>query len=223
MTRQTFEIGYGRGTRCFSLDESDLLLEMKANAIQADLTGEAEVRRAMSAPIGAPPLRSCVFPGESVCIVTSDVTRPMPTATVLPLVLEELEAAGIPRDRITVVFGLGSHRPHTEEEKRKLVGPELYGTLKLLDSDPCDMVRLGTTSFGTPVDVFGPVARADRRICLGNIEMHYFAGYSGGAKAIMPGVSTRDAIQSNHSRMVEPTAIARTSRRPESCAASTGS
>jgi nickel-dependent lactate racemase len=69
-------------------------------------------------------------------------------------------------------------------------------------------VHLGTTSRGTPVDVFGPVVRADRRICLGNIEMHYFAGYSGGYKAIMPGVSTHSAIQATHSRMVEPTAVA---------------
>jgi nickel-dependent lactate racemase len=206
--QRTFEIGYGRGTRSFAMEEDDLLLEMKANETPVLLTGEAEIRRAMEAPIGAPRLREVVSATDSVCIVTSDVTRPMPTALALPLVLEELDAAGVPRDRITVVFGLGSHRPHTEEEKRRLVGPSLYGTLRLLDSDESDMVPLGTTSRGTPVDVFGPVARADRRICLGNIEMHYFAGYSGGAKAIMPGVSTRSAIQANHSRMVEPAAAA---------------
>jgi nickel-dependent lactate racemase len=73
-----------------------------------------------------------------------------------------------------------------------------------VDSDPSDCVSYGTTSRGTPVDIFRTVAEADRRICLGNIEYHYFAGYSGGAKAIMPGVSTREAIQANHSRMVLP-------------------
>lgn len=67
---------------------------------------------------------------------------------------------------------------------------------------------MGTTTMGTPVDIFTPVAKADRRICLGNIEYHYFAGYSGGAKAIMPGVSTRAAIQSNHSAMVKAEARA---------------
>jgi nickel-dependent lactate racemase len=77
-----------------------------------------------------------------------------------------------------------------------------------MDSDPDDCVRMGVTSSGTPVDVFRPVAHADRRICLGNIEFHYFAGYSGGAKAIMPGVSTRDAIQNNHSAMVRQEAAA---------------
>lgn len=77
-----------------------------------------------------------------------------------------------------------------------------------MDSDPSDCVHLGTTAAGTPVDITRAVAEADRRICLGNIEYHYFAGYSGGAKAIMPGVSTRDAIQSNHAMMVRPEACA---------------
>ena len=68
------------------------------------------------------------------------------------------------------------------------------------------MVHLGYTANGTPVDIFKPVAEADKVVCLGNIEYHYFAGYSGGMKAIMPGVSTREAIQKNHSRMVDPAA-----------------
>lgn len=208
MTKRTIELGYAKGTRSFEIDETDLLLELKANPVPTGLVGEPEVRRALSEPIGAPRLRDVVQPGETVCIVTSDVTRPMPTALVLPALLEELAAAGVTRDRITVVFGLGIHRPHTPEEHRKLVGEGVYGTLRLLDSDASDMVFLGTTTRGTPVDVFGPVVRADRRICLGNIEMHYFAGYSGGCKAIMPGVSTHSAIQANHSRMVEPTAVA---------------
>jgi lactate racemase len=71
-----------------------------------------------------------------------------------------------------------------------------------MDSDVNDCIYLGTTSTGTPVSIFRPVVEADKRICLGNIEYHYFAGYSGGAKAILPGVSTRDAIQKNHSMMV---------------------
>jgi lactate racemase len=208
VTKRLIELGYAKGTRSFTIDERDLLLELKANPVPAGLVGEPEIRRALAEPIGAPLLRDVVRPGESVCIVTSDITRPMPTALVLPALLEELEAAGVTRDRVTVVFGLGIHRPHTEAEHRRLVGPALHGSLHLFDSDPSDMVHLGTTSRGTPVDVFGPVVRADRRILLGNIEMHYFAGYSGGYKAIMPGVSTHSAIQSNHRRMVEPTAVA---------------
>ena len=106
------------------------------------------------------------------------------------------------------MFALGSHRKHTEAEQKKLAGERAWNEIKCVDSDPDDCVHYGTTSRGTPVDITRVVAEADRRICLGNIEYHYFAGYSGGAKAIMPGVSTRAAIQANHSRMVLPEAKA---------------
>jgi nickel-dependent lactate racemase len=167
----------------------------------ADADGPGQVRRALREPIGAPRLRDIVHPGERVTVVTSDITRPIPSAVVLPEVLSELDAAGVRRRDVTVVFALGSHRKHTQEEKRRLVSDAVYETVRCVDSDGGDCVRLGVTSRGTPVDVFAPVAAADRVVCLGNIEYHYFAGYSGGMKAIMPGVSTRDAIQANHSLM----------------------
>ena len=153
---------------------------------------------------GAPRLRDTVRPGETIAIVTSDITRPMPTAKVMPALLDELYAGGVRPEDITLVFALGSHRQHTEAERRKLAGERAYSEIQCVDSDPDDCVSYGTTSRGTPVDITRVVAEADRRICLGNIEYHYFAGYSGGAKAIMPGVSTRAAIQANHSRMVLP-------------------
>ena len=91
---------------------------------------------------------------------------------------------------------------------RKLAGERAFSEIRCVDSDAADCVHLGVTTAGTPVDITRTVAEADRRICLGNIEYHYFAGYSGGAKAIMPGVSTREAIQSNHSMMVREEACA---------------
>ena len=155
-----------------------------------------------------PALREILHPGETVAIVTSDITRPMPTWRVMPALLQELHSAGISSEDITLVFALGSHRRQTEEEMRHLAGEEAWREIRCVDSDPAGCVRVGVTSRGTPVDIDRRVAEADRRICLGNIEYHYFAGYSGGAKAIMPGVSTRDAIQANHSRMVEADACA---------------
>jgi nickel-dependent lactate racemase len=127
----------------------------------------------------------------------------MPSKIVLTVLVEELNNCGIKDEDITVVFALGNHRSHTEEEKKYLVGDDIYSRYRCIDSDQNQMTYLGTTSFGTPVFVFNEVVKADRVICLGNIEYHYFAGYSGGAKAIMPGVSTASAIQANHSRMVE--------------------
>jgi nickel-dependent lactate racemase len=158
---------------------------------------------ALANPIGSPRLREIVKPGETIAIVTSDVTRPCPTWQILPHILDELYAAGVKASDVFLVFALGSHRKHTDEEQKKLAGERAYSEIRCIDSDAGDVVRLGLTSRGTPVDLMRAVAEADRRICLGNIEYHYFAGYSGGAKAIMPGCSTRAAIQANHSRMLE--------------------
>ncbi len=202
------DLGFGAGKQHIAVPEKNLLGVLTQNEVKTDLTGEAEVRRALASPIGSPPLRGIVRPGESVAIVTSDITRPMPTWKVMPALLDELYAAGVRREDITLVFALGSHRRQTDEERRRLAGERAYSEIRCVDSDPNDCVHMGVTSRGTPVDIFTPVARADRRICIGNIEYHYFAGYSGGAKAIMPGVSTRAAIQANHSRMVEETSRA---------------
>lgn len=200
--------GFGTGTQEAEIPEKNLLGVLRANEAAPGLTGEAEVRRALAEPIGSPRLREIVKPGEKIAIVTSDVTRPMPTYKVMPALLDELYAAGVKGEDVTLVFALGSHRKHTDEERKRLAGERAWNEIACVDSDPADCVHMGVTAAGTPVDVTRTVARADRRICLGNIEYHYFAGYSGGAKAIMPGVSSRAAIQSNHSMMVRPEACA---------------
>lgn len=200
--------GFGTGTQEVEVPEKNLLGVLHANEVELGLTGEAEVRRALAEPVGSPRLREIVKPGEKIAIVTSDITRPMPTYQVMPALLDELYAAGVKAKDVTLVFALGSHRKHTDEERKKLAGDRAWREIRCVDSDPADCVAMGVTAAGTPVNITRTVAEADRRICLGNIEYHYFAGYSGGAKAIMPGVSTRSAIQSNHSMMVRPEARA---------------
>ena len=202
------EFGLGTGVQTVDVPQKNLVDVLRANEVTPPESESAEIKRALSEPIGTPPLGQLVQPGKKVVIVTSDITRPMPTYKVMPLLLDELYAAGVKAENITLVFALGSHRKHTEEEMRKLAGERAWAEITCIDSDPADCIHMGTTKAGTPVDVFRVVAEADYRICLGNIEYHYFAGYSGGAKAIMPGVSTRDAIQANHSMMVRPGACA---------------
>ncbi|HQQ40767.1 MAG TPA: lactate racemase domain-containing protein, partial [Clostridia bacterium] len=202
------ELGFGAGVQKLAVPDENLIGILLPNPVEHALTGEEEVLRALSDPIGTPRLGEIVHPGEKIAIVTSDITRPMPSYKVLPALLDELYLAGVKKEDITVVFGLGSHRKQTPDEQKKLVGERAFAEVKCIDGDDSDCVHIGTTRRGTPVDIVRPVAEADRRICLGNIEFHYFAGYSGGAKAIMPGVSTRAAIQSNHSRMVEQAAAA---------------
>jgi lactate racemase len=203
-----YSLGFAKTTMKVNIEDENLAGVLHANEVSIKLTGAPEVKRAIENPIDSERLSEIVKPGEKIAIVTSDITRPMPSKVLLPVVLEELAKAGVKDENITIVFALGSHRKHTEEEKKYLVGEEIYSRINCIDSDIKDFIHFGYTENKTPIDIFTPVAKADRRICLGNIEYHYFAGYSGGAKAIMPGVSTRGAIQANHSRMVEDAAHA---------------
>lgn len=202
------EFGFGEGVQAVEVPDRNLLGVLMANEVPKGLTNEAEVARALAHPIGTPRLGEIVHPGEKIAIVTSDITRPCPTWRIMPALLDELYAAGCRREDIALVFALGSHRHHTPEEQRKLAGERAWAEIRCVDGDPSDCVHMGATNCGTPVDITRIVAEADRRICLGNIEYHYFAGYSGGAKAIMPGCSTREAIQSNHRMMVREEAHA---------------
>ncbi len=201
------EFGYGSGVQTAEVPDRNVIGVLQSNPMEHLRRGEEAVRWAMEHPIGAKPLHQLAKPGQKVAIVTSDISRPLPTYKVLPAVLDELYKAGVSPADITLVFALGSHRPHTEEEQLRLAGARMK-EIRCADSDIHNCVHLGTTKRGTPVDIDRTVAEADFRICLGNIEFHYFAGYSGGAKAIMPGVSTPDAIQANHRLMVSPDACA---------------
>ncbi len=202
-------LGYGAGFQEADVPDNSIIKVLEQNDISDAKAARRAVpdiiRDALANPIGTERLRDIVKPGEKVAIITSDITRPMPTWEVIPFVLEELD--GIPAEDITLVFALGSHRAHTEEERRRLAG-DVYEKIRCVDSDPADCVHMGTTTKGTPVDITRVVAEADRIICLGNIEYHYFAGYSGGVKALMPGASTPQAIQANHSMMVSDDACA---------------
>ena len=168
------ELSFKIGTRTETVRVPDeaVLGVLEPNEVPVELTGRAEVCRALAQPIGTPRLGQIVRPGEKVAIVTSDITRPMPTWTVLPPVLEELYGAGVRPEDITLVFALGSHRKHTPEEMAHLAGEQAWGQIRCVDLDVNDCVHVGTTSRGTPVDIDRRVAEADRRICLGNIEYH---------------------------------------------------
>lgn len=178
-----YSLDFSRTSMEFNVEDGNLLGILRANEVELGLTGRDEVIRAIENPINSKRLVEIVKKGEKIVIVTSDITRPMPSRVVLPVVIDELYKADVRNEDITIVFATGSHRKHTEDEKKYLVGEEIYDKIKCVDSDSRDYVHFGYTANNTPVDIFRPVAEADRRICLGNIEYHYFAGYSGGAKA----------------------------------------
>ena len=209
--------GYGKGEQTVEVPEKNLLGVLVANEMEHERRGEEAVKYALENPVASPRLGQLVQEARarkgasspfSIAVIASDISRPAPSWEILPPIVRELLDAGCDPGEITVVFALGSHRGHTDEERRHLAGDLVYDTVRCEDSDPNDCVNLGTTSAGTPVDITRRVAEADFVICTGNIEFHYFAGYSGGYKAIMPGVSTPAAIQANHRMMVRDEAHA---------------
>lgn len=199
----TISLSYGHKQVQAQLPDANLLdvLEPKRDGRVPD---EARLlRNALDQPIGSPRLREIARPGQRVALVTSDITRPCPSERLLPLLLDELSAAGVHDHEITVIMALGLHRPMTEAEMERAVGTTVYDRVRVVNHDPADVVRMGVTSRGTPVEIARTVVEADLRVCAGNLELHYFAGYSGGAKAIFPGCASKVTVQANHAMMVE--------------------
>ncbi len=178
---------------------------VKPNEAPAVPDEAEEIERALKNPINSKRLSEIAKKGKNAVIIVNDTTRPTPTAKLLPPLIAELKKGGI--EDVTLVFGLGIHRKQTEEEKKAILG-ELYGKVKSIEHDVNDCIRLGTTSRGTPVEIYRPVAEADIVICTGSIEFHYYAGYSGGAKSALPAVSSKRSIDANHALMLDPKSCA---------------
>ncbi len=166
------------------------------------------IHQALEQPFGSKPLSELVTVGQKVVIVISDLTRPCPSDVMLPPVLAQLNTAGIVDADITIVVALGLHRKMSAAELQEAVGEEIYRRITVLNHDIDDVITIGTTKRGTLVQVFRPVVEADVRICLGNVEFHYFAGFSGGAKAIIPGIASATTVNANHAHMIKDSAVA---------------
>lgn len=159
------------------------------------------ILQALRQPIDSPALRNLVRPGDRVVVVHSDLTRPMPNARVLPVLLAELEAAGVRRDDITLLNALGTHRRQTEPELIGMLGAEVVANYHCLQHDCRDdasLVALGRTRFGHPVRINRTYMESDVRILTGFIEPHLFAGFSGGPKGVLPSVVGAESVLTNH-------------------------
>uniref|UniRef100_A0A832MP12 Nickel-dependent lactate racemase n=1 Tax=Pseudothermotoga hypogea TaxID=57487 RepID=A0A832MP12_9THEM len=169
-----------------------------------------EVRRALDNPIESPTLTQIVenMKPRKIAILVSDLTRPSPSHIIVPPILEQLNRAGVKREQIKIVFALGFHRKMSEEEMKKAVGEEAFEHYDCINHDINECVYIGETSRGTPVEVFRPVAESDLIIATGNLELHWFVGYSGGYKALLPGVCSKRTIEKNHSLMLSEGAVA---------------
>ncbi len=193
-------LAYGqRGLRVDLPDEGVTVIEPRFVPGLPDET--AAIQEALRAPIGSPPLVDLVRPADTVAVVFSDITRPMPNDRVLPVLLEELARAGVPDDHVVLINALATHRPQTEAELRRMLGDGIVDRYRILQHDAWDdgmLVPVATHRAGRTVRVNRAYLEASVRILTGFIEPHFFAGFSGGPKAVLPGIADIDAILDNH-------------------------
>jgi nickel-dependent lactate racemase len=192
------KLGYGSG--CIEFEplakNCEVLLPRELPA-----ANDQEIERALSEPFG---YDLTLFGGcKSASILVSDITRPSPSYMILPSLAKSLHEVGV-RD-IKVVFALGTHRRMTPIEEKLLLRDCI--SMPHIQHDPKKCVSLGQTAEDTPVEIFEEVAASDLIIATGNIEYHYYAGYSGGAKAILPGISSERSVNANHELMRDPRAV----------------
>ncbi len=190
-------IAYGRGSILVDVPADVTVVE--AGAASAISDERSAFLEAVRHPIAAPALRDVVKAGDRVVIVTSDVTRATPNERLIPWILDEL-AHVAPQD-ITVIIGTGSHRGTTADEMRLMFGEDVLRRVRVVDHDAHDasqVVRVGTTAAGVPAFLNAEYVRADKRIVVGFIEPHFYAGFSGGPKGVMPGVAGIETVTYFH-------------------------
>ena len=195
------EMRYGTGTLPIEIPDRNVVkvLEISDSIPLPDEDGA--VREAIAAPIASSPLAELANGRESACIVISDITRPVPNKVILPPMLETLEASGIPREKITILIATGIHRPNNAEELEIMVGRDIMETYRIvnhLSQKPETHTHLGETQNGTPVYINKTYLDSDLKVITGLIEPHLMAGYSGGRKAICPGIAAVETMKVMH-------------------------
>ena len=198
-------IPYGSKQIALEIEEAELLdVEDVDSRRTTTIDNMAVIREALHKPLGTKRLREFVPSKnhERIVIVVDDHTREAPTELMLDVLSEEIGEAH--KDNITLLVACGTHEPPTEEELKRIFGKyfEKY-KIKIHDCDANDLVYVGTTSRGTPVRLSRNYVDADIKILTGDITLHYYAGFGGGRKSILPGISSRETIQKNHALLVD--------------------
>jgi nickel-dependent lactate racemase len=204
-----FELAYGNAILEIAIAPENLMDILSSDRLPSLNDAAFGIQEAIRNPIGCKPLDQIVKPGESVAMVVPDKTRVSKTELVAPILVQAFKESGISLSDMLVVFATGTHPSHTREEQEAIVGADIASKIRLLDHD-CgqkeDLAYAGRTSRGTEVEINRRVLEADRIILLGVITYHYFAGFGGGRKSILPGVAAFDTIQSNHKLVMNPEA-----------------
>jgi nickel-dependent lactate racemase len=200
---------YGKTEVCARVPTRNFLgsIEPREKAGVAD--SKVEIERALKEPIGSKLLYEIVKPEHKVAIVVDDATRSTPTSVMLPPLLAELNAAGVKDENVTIIFACGTHRAVKQREAVALLGEEAFNRVKSVSHDhkAQDLVHVGTTQkYGTKVFLNRVFAEANVRILTGDVCLHYYAGYGGGRKSVLPGVAGEVTIKHNHAMLLDANA-----------------
>ena len=194
------QLAYGKGHLAIDLpDDRTTVIEPTTRPGLAD--ERAAFLAALDQPIDCGPLHTQLRPAAKICILFTDITRATPNGRILPWLLKYLADHGVRREQITLLNQLGTHRPNTTAELTQMLGAEIVANYRVLNHEPENepaCIQLGTTKTGTPAWINRHAVEADVRILTGFIEPHFFAGFSGGPKALMPGVAHLETVMSNH-------------------------
>ena len=195
------KLAYGREGLWVDLPDDAPITVVEPRFVPGLPDERAALVEALRSPQGTSPLRDLVHPDDTVAVVFSDLTRPMPNDRALPPLLDELSLAGVPDEHIVLINALGTHRAQTEDELAALLGSGVVDRYHVIQHDAWDdesLVEVGRNRTGRPVRVNRAYVEASIRILTGFIEPHFFAGFSGGPKAVLPGISDIEAIMDNH-------------------------
>ena len=190
---------YGKKTVALELPERVTLLGMKNAQAISDPTGAVE--NALSNPIESPALKELAQGRKNACVVISDITRPVPNKIILPPMLKSLEESGISKENITILIAIGMHRPNIGEELESMVGQEVMDRYNFVNHycRKSETYRMVDEIDGAPIEINKTYLDADLKILTGLIEPHFYAGYSGGRKSILPGISSFETMKFMHS------------------------
>lgn len=199
------KLKYGNGYLDLNIERIDSW-EILSNEFESTSNLEHEARYVLQNPLGSKRLKDIVKRGDSICIVISDITRAYQKMSLwLPYIVEELEIAGVEDRDILFLSSTGAHRKQTREEHEILLGEELSKRFEVVDHDSFDensLVLLGYTTYGTEVRINRAALECDHLVITGAVTFHDMAGYGGGRKSILPGISSYRAVMENHSKVL---------------------
>lgn len=205
------QLDYGSGSLEVQLPANAAVTILQPQDVPALADTKDELKRALEAPIASPPLRDRIRPSDRVGIVVNDITRATPTAEMLDALLPVLLEV-VPEVQIRIFVALGTHRPNTVGELETLLGKDVINRFEIIQNSSEERAAqryFGRSSYGTPVWLNAEAAACDLLVLTGFIEPHIFAGFSGGGKAVMPGMAGMETIMSNHgfSSLEHPKAV----------------